>query len=376
MSGRKGSGACTRFLHIFHVENPNDRCFFFFAKTSKEQQQQQHTSIFVCLISTMSEFADVFGAPSVEDAAAVAARADPTVAEAREAATAFRRQGLRERTRNVDEEIFMNERPGGVTAGRTAAGHPVGSVAEMRARNEQILAHMDHEDAMEEEDHAVAMEQEDHEEEQDEEAEELVVDDIDSDLDVGESDDDSDNDDINNEEDGDAEDAENDEITNDQIVDAIVAPTTRTTYFDDSYKYFVWCLQKQEELVTEYAMTRFTEISLQTEGVQPPRRKERQIHEGFQAMMRDAPDNPVFHLEVITAEGFMNYIRSLRHTKTGERLSKSAYGNKRSALADIFRWHLGSGGDMPEHLRNDLKGLYRGFYRIITQSKAQSGTSN
>ena len=184
MSGRKGSGACTRFLHIFHVENPNDRCFFFFAKTSKEQQQQQHTSIFVCLISTMSEFADVFGAPSVEDAAAVAARADPTVAEAREAATAFRRQGLRERTRNVDEEIFINERPGGVTAGRTAAGHPVGSVAEMRARNEQILAHMDHEDAMEEEDHAVAMEQEDHEEEQDEEAEELVVDDIDSDSDV------------------------------------------------------------------------------------------------------------------------------------------------------------------------------------------------
>jgi hypothetical protein len=181
MSGRKGSGACTRFLHIFHVENPNDRCCFFFAKTSKEQQQQQHTSIFVCLISTMSDFADAFGAPSVEDVAAVAARADPTVAEAREAATAFRRQGLRERTRNVDEEIFMNERPGGVTAGRTAAGHPVGSVAEMRA---QILTHMDHEDAMEEDDHAVAMEEEEEEQEEETEEELGVAHDIDSDSDI------------------------------------------------------------------------------------------------------------------------------------------------------------------------------------------------
>ena len=53
-------------------------------------------------------------------------------------------------------------------------------------------------------------------------------------------------------------------------------------------------------------------------------------------MLRNAPDNPVMHLDDITAQGFMDYVSSLRHTRTGKRLSKSAYGNKRSALADIF----------------------------------------
>ena len=72
----------------------------------------------------------------------------------------------------------------------------------------------------------------------------------------------------------------------------------------------------------------------------------------------------------------MEYIWSIRHSTIGNRLSKSAYGNKRLALHNIFRWHLGTGGSMPEQLRNELKGLYKGFFCIITQSTAQSGASN
>ena len=47
MSGRKRRGACTRFLRKFHVENPNDRCYFFVVKKSRTTATATH--IHLCL---------------------------------------------------------------------------------------------------------------------------------------------------------------------------------------------------------------------------------------------------------------------------------------------------------------------------------------
>ena len=83
------------------------------------------------------------------------------------------------------------------------------------------------------------------------------------------------------------------------------------------------------------------------------------------ALLREAESAPLVHLDAITAERFMQYVMSLQHTRNGGYLSKSAYGNKRSALFHLFRAHNKVG--FPESFRLRLGNLYRGFFRELQQ---------
>jgi hypothetical protein len=65
----------------------------------------------------------------------------------------------------------------------------------------------------------------------------------------------------------------------------------------------------------------------------------------------------------------MEYVEQLRNKKTGRRLSASGYGNKRSALRDLFRWH-GVAGGFTRAFEQELSDLYKGFRRILAQGTA------
>jgi hypothetical protein len=77
-------------------------------------------------------------------------------------------------------------------------------------------------------------------------------------------------------------------------------------------------------------------------------------------------------VENVTPEAFMEYLESLRNQRTGARLSKSQYGNKRAALHHLFRCHNGLDG-YPDGFEDRLSNLMRGFLRVVTQRDQDDG---
>jgi hypothetical protein len=84
-------------------------------------------------------------------------------------------------------------------------------------------------------------------------------------------------------------------------------------------------------------------------------------------LLRDATNNALFNLTLITPEAFMIYIEQCRHVKSGRYLSKSLYGGKRSSLFHLFWLHNEIG--FPEGFQAWLKVLYKGFFRNLTQGR-------
>jgi hypothetical protein len=97
------------------------------------------------------------------------------------------------------------------------------------------------------------------------------------------------------------------------------------------------------------------------------RKKKQTIKARFKLLLFEAAEVPLMNLDQITPPEFMEYIDQLRHFATKKRLSKSAYGNKRSALNDLFRWHQTDNRSFSPAFASELKDLYKGFFRIITQ---------
>ena len=85
----------------------------------------------------------------------------------------------------------------------------------------------------------------------------------------------------------------------------------------------------------------------------------------LEALLRRAEERPLVQVDVITPEGYIEYLMGLRHPRHGGRLGKSAYGSKQSALFHLFRLHNRRG--FPEDFRLHLGNLFRGFYRQLLQ---------
>ena len=94
------------------------------------------------------------------------------------------------------------------------------------------------------------------------------------------------------------------------------------------------------------------------------KRGKNHVRNGFVELIQHAAEEALIMLSVINpAAGYMVYLQSLCHSWTHERLPKSCYGNKRSALFNLFRLHNGTG--FPVDFEQELSILLRGFYRII-----------
>ena len=155
-------------------------------------------------------------------------------------------------------------------------------------------------------------------------------------------------------------------ITLDSVRDGVVGRGTLGSYIGDIVSFLLWLKNNEVAWLTEYGISRLRNVVRQRVG-ERVRIRNRRVKLQVKALLREAELAPLVHLDAITAERFMQYVMSLRHTRNGGYLSKSAYGNKRSALFHLFRAHNKVG--FPESFRLRLGNLYRGFFRELQQHR-------
>jgi len=155
------------------------------------------------------------------------------------------------------------------------------------------------------------------------------------------------------------------------IRDGVVAERTLTSYINDLLAFLNWCRENEEfDCLTDYGKNEIANMHVRQNG-EGNRPFTMRIRSTFKAILRNAHVQPIVHLDRITPEGFMNYVLSLRHPSRGGSLSRSSYGSKRAALFHLFRVHNRTG--MPPEFANQLSYLFRGFYRTLTQRRADLG---
>ena len=148
------------------------------------------------------------------------------------------------------------------------------------------------------------------------------------------------------------------------IRDGVVAPHTLRTYCTEILKFLNWCRENKPNWLQSVALLRLDEIQTRAPN-ECVRAFKARVQEALKILLRNAREEPILRIDVITAEGFMEYIMSHRNTISGRYLSKSAYGNLRAALFHIFRLHNHLG--FPDAFRLELGNLYRGFFRQLSR---------
>ena len=152
------------------------------------------------------------------------------------------------------------------------------------------------------------------------------------------------------------------QVDGQMMIDNIVGASTRQAYIGDSLAFMRWCIINEPKWVTA-PMTAF----LTTTALQGASQKT--VKAGFVNLLQNSGDEPVMNIDKISAQGFMCYLQGLRHPASQERLSNSLYGNKRSALFNLFRLHNGLG--FPKPFEQELGNLMKGFYRIVANERQE-----
>ena len=170
------------------------------------------------------------------------------------------------------------------------------------------------------------------------------------------------------------EDDDDDDVNVDQdhaallnnIRDSIVGGSTQRSYVLDLKQFLAWTRVERPEWLTPYGAEQLglLEEPGENEGGRAFRNRTKVA---FTSLLRNAFENPLVRMDLITPAGFMGYISSLRNQRTGRMLSKSSYGNKRSALFHLFRLQNKVG--FTEEFNMELGNLYRGFNRIRAQDR-------
>ena len=151
-----------------------------------------------------------------------------------------------------------------------------------------------------------------------------------------------------------------------EMADNIVGESCRRSYLEDNLNFIKWCQAEKPGWVTEYGSSALARLEAEAATLRS-RGRSKLIQEGLKLLLHDAVFNPIVNLDQITPPGFMVYIDQCRNKRDKRRLSKSAYGNRRSALNDLFRWHDPTGGGFPEKFNWELTNLFKGFFRILAQ---------
>jgi len=152
------------------------------------------------------------------------------------------------------------------------------------------------------------------------------------------------------------------DVNEQMMIENIVAGGTRRAYIADSLLFARWCLEHQTGWLTANARNRLQQLEIEAEGM-GTRQGGMHIKSGFALLLQNTAEEPAILQNEITPSGFMVYLQGLRHWRTKERLSKSGYGNKRSAIYNLFRLHNGTG--LSATFEQELSNLMRGFFRII-----------
>jgi hypothetical protein len=113
--------------------------------------------------------------------------------------------------------------------------------------------------------------------------------------------------------------------------DAIVAKGVYSKYVNEIIHFAVWVCAEHADWYTEYGKEKYDELVILKENEKSWVRQKR-LKEGWMAMLRDALNNAVFHVEQFTAAKVMLFISRQANQTTGRALSKEGYASKRSCI--------------------------------------------
>jgi hypothetical protein len=109
--------------------------------------------------------------------------------------------------------------------------------------------------------------------------------------------------------------------------DAIVAKGVYSKYVNEIMHFVVWVCAEHAEWFMEYGKEKYDLLVILIENEKIQARQKR-LKDGWMAMLRDAPNNAVFHVEQFTAARVMVYISRQANQTTGRALSREGYGTK------------------------------------------------
>lgn len=166
-------------------------------------------------------------------------------------------------------------------------------------------------------------------------------------------------------------DVEIDPIDLQEMAENIVGATTFNGYKLSILEISAWAWENQVGWLTEEYVAEYEGVLLEVAhmGI---RARSSHLKEWVREKLANAEIRPILVIENVTPERFMEYLESLRHQRTGARLSKSQYGNKRAALHHLFRCHEGLDG-YPDGFEDRLSNLMRGFARVLTTRDQDDG---
>jgi hypothetical protein len=159
-----------------------------------------------------------------------------------------------------------------------------------------------------------------------------------------------------------------------EMSENIVGSTTFDGYKLSILEISAWAWENQDGWLTEEYVADYENILLEVADMRA-RQRSRHLKEWIRGKLASAGTHPIIVVENLTPERFMEYLDSLRNQRTGARLGKSQYGNKRAALHHLFRCHEGLDG-YPAGFEDRLSNLMRGFTRVLTQRDQDDGAGD
>ena len=152
--------------------------------------------------------------------------------------------------------------------------------------------------------------------------------------------------------------------------DAVVDEGTYSKYVNDIIPFLDWLCAELPDWLTTYCHEQHAEIILLREN-EGKKMRQKRIKMSWMNIVKNAGSQPLLHLDQMTPDGVMQYIRLQANQRTGKYLSASSYNGKRSAIHHLVRVHWGEGQRAwSEQFNNSLDSLWKGFTRHATKEKA------
>jgi hypothetical protein len=159
----------------------------------------------------------------------------------------------------------------------------------------------------------------------------------------------------------------NNRLTLDAVRDAIVSQSTQRSYVAYNFFFLLWLFDTNMDCLTAVCVDIIYGFSESKPGA-THRVLVNSFKEPMKQYLREAHNTPLIIEENITASMFMEFLTTLRHSRTDSFLGRSAYQHRRSALFHLFRLHNRMG--FTPAFSSELSDMYKGLYRVLSHSAA------
>jgi hypothetical protein len=166
------------------------------------------------------------------------------------------------------------------------------------------------------------------------------------------------------------------EVTIEAIRDGIVSPGTLQSYIGDILKFLEWLMGEDDirnVWMTPYGIDQMSDVFVRRENENDRVFRSRKLLQ-MKMLLREAFEKNIINVKKVTPDRYMAFIISLKGRGNTRHLSNSSYGGKRAALFHLFQRHNRTGFDA--QFKTQLGGLFKGFYRTITQHRVVNNNPN